>query len=130
MQLLIFPALALALAGCGEDRGSGPAVTTTPRTHVPAGGRTVAVSLTEYRLAPASPRIARTGAITFDVANDGDVSHALAVEGPVGDVRTPALRPGQRATIEMTLPAGSYKWYCPLGDHERRGMAGAVAVGG
>lgn len=117
----------LALAGCGEQRGAAAAMT-TPRALAVAGGRTVAVSLTEYRLTPARPQVRRAGTITFDATNDGDVSHALVVEGPVGVVRTATLRPRERATLRVSLPPGSYKWYCPLADHERRGMAGTVSV--
>ena len=28
----------------------------------------------------------------------------------------------------VRLPPGTYKWLCPLADHERRGMAGRVRV--
>lgn len=118
----------LALAGCGEGRGAGATVKTTPWPLVSVSGRNVTVSATEYRLTPPKPRVTRAGSITVDVANDGDVSHALVIEGPVGDVRTRALRPGERTTLEVALGPGSYKWYCPLADHERLGMAGAVRV--
>jgi len=118
----------LALAGCGEDRGAGATVKTTPWPLVAAGGRTVAVSLTEYELTPPTPRVGQAGTITFAVGNDGDVRHALAVEGPVADVRTRALRPGERTTIRVALAPGSYRWYCRLANHERLGMAGRVAV--
>jgi len=118
----------LALAGCGEDRGAGATVKTTPWPLVPAGGRAVAVSLTEYELTPPTPRVGQAGTITFAVANDGDVRHALAVEGPIGDARSPALGPGQRTTIKLALAPGSYRWYCPLTNHEQLGMAGRVRV--
>jgi uncharacterized cupredoxin-like copper-binding protein len=44
-------------------------------------------------------------------------------------VRTRALRAGERATLRVRLPAGTYKWYCPLDGHEGRGMAGRISVG-
>jgi uncharacterized cupredoxin-like copper-binding protein len=66
--------------------------------------------------------------IAFAATNDGLVRHALAVDGPAGQVRTPALAPGERATLTVQLPPGTYKWYCPLGDHQRRGMVGRVRV--
>jgi uncharacterized cupredoxin-like copper-binding protein len=43
-------------------------------------------------------------------------------------MRTPALAPGERATLTVQLPPGTYKWYCPIGDHQRRGMVGRVRV--
>jgi uncharacterized cupredoxin-like copper-binding protein len=43
--------------------------------------------------------------------------------------RTQALRRGERTTLTVRLAPGTYKWYCPVGDHERRGMTGRVRVG-
>ena len=43
-------------------------------------------------------------------------------------MRTRALRPGERTVLTVRLPAGTYKWYCPIADHEQRGMAGRVRV--
>ncbi|MDX6690108.1 MAG: hypothetical protein QOG15_1565 [Solirubrobacteraceae bacterium] len=122
-------ALVCALAGCGERRGAGATVTTTPNTVPRPGARVVVVSLTDYRLKPANVRVARPGAITFVATNDGAAEHALAVTGPSGQVRTRALKPGEQATLRITLPAGTFKWYCPVANHERLGMAGRVRVG-
>jgi plastocyanin len=126
-------AAGLLLGGCGEDREAG-GVHTTPRpvgepaTTIGAAVATVDVSLVDYRLQPSLPRVARPGVIAFVATNDGETSHALAVDGPAGEVRSVALRPGERTTIEVRLPAGTYKWLCPIGDHERRGMVGRVRV--
>jgi plastocyanin len=125
-------ALALAPAGCGERRGA--ATRTVPEPAGPverADARAVAVadvSLVDYALDVAGSRVARDGLIAFVATNDGLVRHALAVDGPAGQVRTAALRPGQRASFTVRLPPGTYKWYCPLADHERRGMTGRVRV--
>jgi uncharacterized cupredoxin-like copper-binding protein len=123
---------ALALAACGEDRGDGlrtsPAVVGTGTTTVGVkADATVPVSLTEYRL-PRNVRVPRAGLIAFEATNDGAVPHALAVIGPAGQARTQTLKPGERTTVEVRLPPGTYKWYCPVGDHERRGMVGRVRV--
>jgi uncharacterized cupredoxin-like copper-binding protein len=72
--------------------------------------------------------VRRAGVIAFEATNDGLLRHALAVDGPSGTARTPSLPPGERATITVRLPPGTYKWYCPVGDHERRGMVGRVRV--
>lgn len=122
-------ALAIVSAGCGESRVYGPG----------AGGKakgaatgtavaTVRVSEVEYALRPRSARVARAGVIAFEVSNDGSVPHALQVEGPRGDLRTATIAPGTRTTIKFDLPAGTYKWYCPIADHQRRGMVGRVRV--
>jgi uncharacterized cupredoxin-like copper-binding protein len=88
---------------------------------------TVPVSLVDFRL-PRNVRVPRSGLIAFEATNDGESPHALAVIGPAGQVRTQTLRPGERTTVEVRLPPGTYKWYCPVADHERRGMVGRVRV--
>ncbi|MDX6679787.1 MAG: hypothetical protein QOE31_3839 [Solirubrobacteraceae bacterium] len=124
---------AATLAACGEQRQAGGVVRTSPvpvAAPVAAGPAvaTVDVSLVDYRLVPARPRVGRQGVIAFVATNDGQTRHALAVDGPTGERRSVALRPGERTTISLRLERGRYKWYCPIADHEARGMAGEVRV--
>jgi plastocyanin len=126
-------AIVLVLGACGERRGQGtrtsPAPVGTGATTVGAGVvATVAVSLTDFRL-PANVHVPRGGLIGFEATNDGQAPHALAVVGVAGEARTQALRRGERTTLTVRLAPGTYKWYCPVGDHERRGMTGRVRVG-
>lgn len=126
--------LALACAGCGEQRGIGatqrttPTPLSTPKAALGTAVASVDVSLTEYRLSPANPRVAHAGVIEFAATNDGESRHELRVDGPTGEVSTPVLGPGDHATIRVRLPPGTYKWYCPIADHEQRGMVGRVRV--
>ena len=128
--LAVAAALPLA-AGCGEDRETTrtvpvpvpPAPATDPRADAVAE-----VSLVDYALDAATSRIPRAGLIAFVATNDGQTRHALAVDGPSGSVRTPVLRLGERATFSIRLPAGTYKWYCPVADHEQRGMVGRIRI--
>jgi uncharacterized cupredoxin-like copper-binding protein len=130
--VLIAAVASLTGAGCGEQRGD--ATRTLPEPLQPAASTdvravaTAEVSLVDYRLDVADPRVPRAGLIAFAATNDGLVRHALAVDGPAGQVRTAALAPGERATLTVQLPPGTYKWYCPIGDHQRRGMVGRVRV--
>ncbi len=123
-----------ALPGCGEQREAGGSARTTPvgvGAAPPAAGgaaATVEVSLEDYRLVPDTPRVARHGVIAFVATNDGQTRHALAVDGPTGERLSVPLRPGERTAIALRLPRGSYKWYCPIADHEARGMTGLVRV--
>jgi plastocyanin len=132
LALALAAAAALSISACGESRGEGvrtsPAAVGTDSTTFGAGAdATVPVSLTDFRL-PRNVRVPRGGLIAFEATNDGQSLHALAVVGPAGQVRTQTLRPGERTTVEVRLPPGTYKWYCPVGDHERRGMVGRVRV--
>jgi uncharacterized cupredoxin-like copper-binding protein len=128
-------AAALMYGGCGEQRAPGGRATATSPTPVgtppPTAGKAVAtvnVSLSDYRLDPVNPRVARPGVIAFVATNDGQTTHALAVDGPAGEVSSQKLTPGDQRTILMRLPPGTYKWLCPLADHEQRGMVGRVKV--
>lgn len=138
--------VALALAACGDDEegrvdvsggGTDRAATTTTGTateQAPPAGRaltTVRVTETEFRLSPANPSVARAGVIQFRIRNAGKIAHALEVEGPKGEVETEEIAPGERATLKADLgKAGKYTWYCPIGDHEARGMKGQITVAG
>jgi hypothetical protein len=120
-----------ASAGCGEQRG----VTRTSPEPLGAvatvDARVVAtaqVSLVDYALDVPDPRVPEAGLIAFAATNDGLVRHALAVDGPAGTVRTRALALGERRVFTVRLPPGTYKWYCPLADHEQRGMVGRVRI--
>ena len=131
-QALTAAVLLLAAAGCGEERGNATRTVPEPVGRPPTVDGPVAavaeVSLVDYALVVADPRVPRAGRIAFVATNDGLVRHALAVDVPSGTVRTPALRLGERAVFAVRLPPGTYKWYCPIGDHEQRGMVGRVRV--
>ncbi len=144
---IVVAATALALAGCGDDDegrvdvqgGTDTAGTSTTGTSTsaesaaPAGApvATVKVSETEYRLSPANPSVKKAGVVEFAVSNDGQIGHALEVEGPNGEVETEEIAPGSKATLKADLgKAGRYEWYCPIGDHKDRGMKGEITVAG
>jgi uncharacterized cupredoxin-like copper-binding protein len=124
--------VSLAAVGCGESRGETTSTTPEPVGPVPTTDARVAatadVSLVDYALDVPEPRVPEAGAVAFVATNDGMVRHALAVDGPAGPARTPTLALGERAVLTVRLPPGIYKWYCPVADHERRGMVGRVRV--
>jgi uncharacterized cupredoxin-like copper-binding protein len=118
----------LAVAGCGEKRETG-----TGSGAAQAGGAamsTVKVSETEFKLTPSAPKVAKAGAIEFQVKNDGTTEHALEVVTPDGEVKTAPIAPGKSATLKADLKAGTYQWYCPIDGHRDKGMKGQVVVAG
>lgn len=146
-------AATLALAGCGERRGSvkvegggtdtaatstsgtatsgagAPATATPPAPSGPVVA-TVRVAESEFRLAPSGARVARPGVVRVVARNAGAVAHAIEVEGPGGEVRSGTIAPGRSATIRVDLSKrGSYIWYCPVDGHRGRGMRGTITVG-
>jgi len=142
---------ALNLAACGDDeRGtveqSGGSSTSTTGTETSGttssptttsgseDGKpvaTVEVEETEYELDPANPRVQSAGLVKFEVTNAGKIGHALEVEAPDGEVEIEEIAPGDTATLEADLSKpGKYRWYCPIADHEERGMEGQILVAG
>jgi uncharacterized cupredoxin-like copper-binding protein len=122
-------AVLFALAACGgdDDNGGGggePASSATP-------AETVDVKATDFKLTPADPSVDKTGTVKFRLTNDGEVGHALEVEGPDGEAETEQIPPGQSATIDVDLSKpGKYEMYCPVGNHKDMGMTGEITVAG
>ena len=118
---------ALAIAGCGGDDNE----TTAASGAQSAGGQTVNVSETEYKLDPSDPT-GQAGTVSFKVTNDGSVDHSLEVEGPKGEQELEQdLGPGESGTLTVDLSQpGKYEFYCPLDGHRERGMEGEITVSG
>ena len=132
--------LALAACGGGDDSSSSTAAESTSSTtaagntgQAPAtgGGETIKVSETEYQLSPSTVNV-KPGEVTFDVSNDGQVTHTLEVEGPTGDEEIEGdLAPGDSGTLTVDLSKpGTYEMYCPIDSHKDMGMTGEVVVKG
>lgn len=130
--LALIAAVSLTAGGCGEKRGAATRTVLEPagppQTIDPRAVAVASVSLLDYVLEAKRSRVPRAGLIAFEATNDGTVRHALAVDAPAGRVRTRTMRPGERATFSVRLPPGRYKWYCPVADHEQRGMVGRLRV--
>ena len=129
-----FLLLALIAAGCGGDNNESAGTSTgeTGEENAPAKGRPIAtftIQESEFRLAPAKPRVARSGVVELVAKNTGKVNHALEVEGPGGEAKTKLIQPGQSARLKVDLSkAGTYTMYCPVANHRSLGMTGAVIV--
>jgi plastocyanin len=130
-------AASLGVAACGgddDDDGDTSAATTEATETTAAGGgggETVDVSMTDFKFDPDDPTVS-PGDVTFDVTNDGETLHNLEVEGPTGEAELPEdLQPGDKGSFNVDLSEpGTYKFYCPVGNHEDLGMVGEVTVQG
>ena len=81
----------------------------------------VEVKLTEFAIA--MPTTVPPGPVTFSVTNAGTMEHNFEVEGQNIEraFETP-LKPGKTRSLQVDLPAGTYTVYCPVDDHQGRGM--------
>jgi PQQ system protein len=129
---------ALALAGCGGDDNNGDGNASTgaaessgASTGASGAAGTVKLSETEFKIDPANPAVAKAGSVTIDVKNDGQIVHALEVQGPSGEAKTAAIPAGNSAklTVDLSKP-GTYEMYCPIGNHKDMGMKGTLVVAG
>jgi plastocyanin len=69
------------------------------------------------------------GTYTIEVTNTGNMAHDLVLERDGEDVTgTDVIRPGQSATLEVTLEEGDYVFYCSVGAHRAAGMELPVTV--
>ena len=87
------------------------------------------VRLSEWRVELASASVP-AGAVTFNVTNAGTIPHGFEVEGRGIEKQTALIQPGQSATLTVTLRAGRYEVYCPVGEdsHKKLGMVARLVV--
>jgi uncharacterized cupredoxin-like copper-binding protein len=115
----------LATGGCGGDDEESSGGEASGRAL-----KTVSISETEFKLDPATVTLDEAGTYTFKAVNDGEVDHALELEGEGVEEETEAIGPGESAELTAELKAGTYELYCPIGNHKDAGMKGSVSVAG
>ncbi len=118
------PAVKTAAAG---------SVAASPTPALPSGlrpeDRDVNVTMTEWKF-----ELSRTtlpaGKIRFVVENIGSTIHAMEITGNNIDINTGDMAPGASRQIEIELPAGTYRLFCPVGNHAGQGMDLNITVVG
>lgn len=134
--LLVLALLLLALiAGCANKQEAASNVTTaTTQTAKPAmemkgmEGATVNVDLTEWAIT-LKPATVKAGMIHFMVKNSGTATHSFAIRGNGVDEKLKSnLSSGETDMLMVTLKAGTYETYCPVGKHESKGMKAEFKV--
>ncbi len=132
---LIALALTTALlAGCGGDDEEPattpePAAEATRRPPTPVAARPSKVS------SPADGSLkfdqatltAKAGKVTFTYTNPSQVPHAFEVEGNGVEGETETITDSD-ASVTVDLKPGTYRFYCPVGQHADAGMEGELTV--
>jgi len=123
----LLAALALVVAGCGsgdestKNAGSGGGGGSTG-----GGGQQLALS------APADGSLkfdktdlqAKPGTVTINFDNQSESTpHAVEIEGQTSDTVTKA-----KTSVTVDLKAGTYTFFCPVGNHRQEGMEGTLTV--
>jgi hypothetical protein len=103
-------ALAGAIAGCGQTV-------------------MLRLALSEYRVTPQSI-LAEPGQLTLVVANDGRLTHNLAItRGGTVVSQTPPIPPGESMELNVSLGRGSYVMTSTLFSDQALGEYGTLKVG-
>lgn len=90
----------------------------------PTSGAPVAISLTEFRVAP-DPVTVAAGTAALAVSNAGTVIHNLSVDGTA----TPMLDAGESADLDVSaLAPGTYTLLCQVAGHEAAGMKATLII--
>jgi plastocyanin len=124
LGLLVAPrSVAWALDAPARDRSF---LATAPDT-------SVAITLTEFTITPASITVPLGEPVTFVVTNAGGAQHNLVVElesrGIEQRLFATNLLPGETRRVTFTFDAsGNWEMYCPVGNHRALGMQGTIQV--
>ncbi len=131
---------ALALAGCGSsndkssssgssDKTATPTATATQAASSGGGGETVKLSADASALKFDKTALsAKAGKVTLSMDNPSGIPHAIAIEGNGVDVDGKVVQKGGTSTASADLKAGTYDFYCPVGNHRAAGMEGKLTV--
>ncbi len=134
-------AAAIVLAACGSSGGSygsspsspssaaaSSTATGTAQQQAAGKGTSETVTETEFHIALSFKKL-KPGTYTFHVKNAGKINHALTVNGPgVANKGTGDISAGSSGVLTVTLKAGTYDIYCPVGNHKMQGMDEMVQV--
>jgi plastocyanin len=93
-----------------------------------AEGGIVPVVEDEYSVKLPGGSALGAGPYAFNVVNRGKIEHDLAVEGAGVDEKTPLIKGGDSAKLEVQLETGRYKLYCTVPGHEELGMKTDLTV--
>ncbi|MDB4980038.1 MAG: hypothetical protein JWM82_790 [Myxococcales bacterium] len=88
----------------------------------------LAIELVDDGLTLEPPQVGR-GKVTLDLTNRGRLEHAVRVVGPDVDEKVAEfLGPGEHRRQSLRLGPGTYRVFCPDGDHAEHGLSAQLVV--
>jgi uncharacterized cupredoxin-like copper-binding protein len=87
-----------------------------------AEGGIVTVVEDDFSIELPSGKSLEAGPYALDVVNKGKTDHDLAVQGPGVREKTPLIKPGDSAKLEVELGSGKFTLICTVPGHEEAGM--------
>jgi len=126
--------LLLALAGCGGENESKPNAGSNKSGSSSGasgggGGQQLALAAPE----DGSLKFDKTelegkaGTVTINFDNPSTTPHAVEIEGNGVEEASDTVT-GDKTSVTADLKAGTYTFYCPVGNHRAEGMEGTLTV--
>ena len=96
-----------------------------------SAAQSIPVTLSEWKVKLGRDTVP-AGKITFQIKNEGQMTHGFFVRDNGVQQGAPDIPVGQSGTLSLTLKPGSYTVYCPLADlsHRKAGMLTTLVVTG
>jgi uncharacterized cupredoxin-like copper-binding protein len=128
-------AVAVPMVGCGSSDDNSTSNAATPATQASTtgsaatGGGSVDLTATDFKFDPSEPTV-KSGNVTFNLKNDGQVTHSLEIEDVNGEDKELEgdVSPGSNGSLAVDLKPGTYEFYCPVANHKQMGMTGEITV--
>jgi hypothetical protein len=75
------------------------------------------------------PSLVARGKVGLEVINDGQLEHGFHIVGPGTDEQSDEfLTSGEHRRVWLKLGPGTFRIFCPDGDHAARGMSARLVV--
>jgi len=126
--------LLLALAGCGGNEskpnaGSNKSGSSSSGSSGGGGGQQIALAAPE----DGSLKFDKTelegkaGTVTINFDNPSSTPHAVEIEGNGVEEASDTVT-SSKTSVTADLKAGTYTFYCPVGNHRAEGMEGKLTI--
>jgi uncharacterized cupredoxin-like copper-binding protein len=133
--LAIGAAIAVPIVGCGGSSNDSSTTNAAAQPSTTGGAAatgatgTVDMTATDFKFSPSDPTV-KSGNVSFNLKNDGQVTHSLEIENVNGQDKEleGTVSPGQSGTLTVDLKPGKYEFYCPVDGHKQMGMTGEITV--
>jgi plastocyanin len=127
----LFAAIAvLAFAGCGGDDEKSSGSGSSSSSSSSGGGENLKLSADPGGALKfdKTELTAKAGNVTITMSNPSDIPHAIEIEGNGVEEEGKTVGKGGTSTATADLKAGTYDFYCPVGNHRAEGMEGKLTV--
>ena len=89
--------------------------------------REITIEAEEYSFSTEGISVKKGEKVRLTLVNNGRMSHDFVVDDT--DIATSLAGPGKSVSVEFTIEeAGSYTFYCSVGNHRAMGMEGTLEV--